>query len=184
VTSDNLEQYQPYLLRYALLQLRDPQLADDVVQETLLVALEGATFSGKSSRKTWLTGILKHKIIDLIRRQARERPLVEGDDASEAEAVDALFADAGHWRQFPSNWGDPEKSFEDKRFREVFEMCSRVMPQRLASAFTLREVMELSTDEICKELVVTPTNLWVMLHRARLLLRECLEIRWFGNKGA
>ena len=182
MNSENLEQYQPYLLRYALLQLRDPQLAADVVQETLLAALDGAVFSGKSSRKTWLTGILKHKIIDLMRRQARERPLAADDETSEAEAVDALFADDGHWRQFPADWGDPEKSFEDKKFREVFEMCARVMPLRLARAFTMREVMELSTDEICKELMVTPTNLWVMLHRARLLLRECLEIRWFGNK--
>jgi RNA polymerase sigma-70 factor (ECF subfamily) len=181
MNSQNLEQYRPYLLRYALLQLRNPQLAADVVQETLLAALEGAVFSGKSSRKTWLTGILKHKIIDVMRRQARERPLAD-DDASEAEAIDALFVDDGHWRQFPADWGDPEKSLEDKKFREVYEICARGMPLRLARAFALREVMELSTDEICKELAVTPTNLWVMLHRARLLLRECLEIRWFGNR--
>ena len=182
MNSENLHQYRPYLLRYALVQLRDPQLAADVVQETLLAALDGAVFSGKSSRKTWLTGILKHKIIDVLRRQARERSLTDSDDASEAEAVDALFANDGHWRQFPADWGDPEKSFVDKKFREVFEMCARVMPIRLARAFTLREVMELSTDEICKELAVTPTNLWVMLHRARLLLRECIEIKWFGNR--
>ena len=104
-----------------------------------------------------------------------------GDDESEADAIDALFKEDGHWRQFPANWGDPERALEDKKFREVFEMCAQLMPARNARVFMLREVMELSTEEICKELAITPTNLWVMLHRARLSLRECLEIKWFGG---
>jgi RNA polymerase sigma-70 factor (ECF subfamily) len=178
----DLQQYYAYLLSYALLQLRDRALAEDVVQETLLAALEGrARFAGKSSHKTWLTGILKHKIIDTLRRRSREQPLTSGDDESESDAVDALFADDGHWRQFPSSWGEPEKSLENKKFWEIFEMCSRLLPARTASVFMMREVMELTTDEICKALAITPTNLWVMLHRARLSLRECLEIKWFGG---
>ena len=178
----NLQQYRSYLLRYAMLQLRDPELAEDVVQETLLAALEGrAKFFGKSSHKTWLTGILKHKIIDAIRRKSREQPLTSGDDESETDAIDALFKPDGHWRQFPASWGNPERSLEDKKFWEVFEMCSQLMPARTARVFMMREVMELTTGEICKELAITPTNLWVMLHRARLSLRECLEIKWFGN---
>jgi len=178
----DLQQYRSYLLRYALLQLRDPALAEDVVQETLLAALEGrAGFSGKSSHKTWLTGILKHKIIDAIRRKSREQPLTSADDESETDAIDALFKPDGHWQRFPASWGDPERSLEDRKFWEVLEMCSRLMPARTARVFMMREVMELTTEEICKELAITPTNLWVMLHRARLSLRECLEIKWFGN---
>ena len=178
----DLQQCRPYLLRYALLQLRDQDLAEDAVQETLLAALEGnARFTGKSSPRTWLTGILKHKIIDILRRKSREQPLISSDDESETDAVDALFKDDGHWRQFPSDWGNPEKSLEDKKFRAVFELCSRLMPARTARAFMMRELMELTTEDICKELDITPTNLWVMLHRARLSLRECLEIKWFGG---
>ena len=180
---EDLQQHRPYLLRYAILQLRDSELAEDVVQETLLAALEGrAQFSGKSTRKTWLTGILKHKIIDVMRRKSREQPLTVTDDESEADAVDAIFKADGHWRQFPANWGNPEQALEDKKFWSVFEMCSQLMPARIARVFMMREVMELSTEEICKELSITPTNLWVMLHRARLSLRECLEIKWFGSR--
>ena len=175
----DLEQFRPYLLRYALLQLRDRDAAEDAVQETLLAALEGrAGFAGKSSPKTWLTGILKHKIIDLMRRKSREQPLVGEDDGSEADAADALFRADGHWQQFPSDWGSPERALEDKRFREVFELCAQLMPARTARVFMMREVLEMSTDEICKELAITPTNLWVILHRARLSLRECIEIKW------
>lgn len=176
------QQHRAYLVRYAVLQLRDSATAEDAVQETLLAALQGrAGFSGASSVKTWLTGILKHKIIDILRRQAREQPLTSDEDTSEAEAVDALFADDGHWHRFPSDWGDPSKALENSHFRAVFERCSQVMPARLARVFVMREVMELGTDDICKALAITPTNLWVMLHRARLLLRECIEIKWFGK---
>ena len=176
--TEELEQLRPYLLRYALLQLRDRDSAEDVVQETMLAALEGrARFAGKSSAKTWLTGILKHKIIDLIRRRAREQPLAS-DDESEADAVDAIFQRDGHWQHPPSDWGSPSRALEDKRFREAFELCARIMPQRNARVFMMREVLEMSTEEICKELDITPTNLWVILHRARLALRECIEIKW------
>jgi len=179
----DLQQYRAYLLRYALLQLRDQDLAEDVVQETLLAALEGrARFAGKSSHKTWLTGILKHKIIDTMRRKSREQPLTAGDDQSEADAVDALFKPDGHWQQFPASWGNPERSLESKKFWEIFELCAQLMPLRTARVFMMREVMELTTEEICKELAITPTNLWVILHRARLSLRECLDIKWFGGE--
>ena len=179
-----IEQHRGYLMRYALLQLRDRTAAEDAVQETLLAAVEGtARFSGKSSVKTWLTGILKHKIIDQVRRQSREQPLAASDDAerSEAEAIDALFAADGHWRDFPRSWNDPDQSLENKKFWEVFETCAGLMPVRTARVFVMREVMELSTEEICKELGITATNCWVMLHRARLSLRECLESKWFGK---
>ncbi|MGE0556675.1 MAG: sigma-70 family RNA polymerase sigma factor [Burkholderiales bacterium] len=172
-----------YLLRYALMNLRNPAQAEDAVQETLLAAMEGAArFSGKSALRTWLTGILKHKIIDHLRRSGREQSLTgPGDERSEAEAVDALFAQDGHWREFPADWGNPDTALENSRFRAAFEMCLQRLPARTAQVFAMREVMELSTEEICKALQITPTNCWVMLHRARLTLRECLELQWFGK---
>jgi len=179
-----VEQFRGYLMRYALLQLRDQTAAEDVVQETLLAAIQsGDRFSGRSSVKTWLTGILKHKIVDQVRRHSREQPLIQGaeDDRSEAEIVDALFKADGHWHANPTNWGDPDNALENKQFWDVFEMCAKLMPAKTARAFMMREVMELSTEEICKELDITATNCWVMLHRARLSLRECLEAKWFGR---
>ena len=179
-SDQDIQQHRSYLLRYAVLQLRNPEQAEDVVQETLLAALEGrARFAGGSSLKTWLTGILKHKILDAIRRKSREQPLAPaGDD--DQDAVDALFKQDGHWQQMPATWGDPEQALENRKFWEIFELCSRLLPERTARVYMLREVMEMTTEEICQEFGITPTNLWVILHRARLVLRECLEIKWFG----
>ena len=179
-SDQDIQQHRSYLLRYAVLQLRNPEQAEDVVQETLLAALEGrARFAGGSSLKTWLTGILKHKILDAIRRKSREQPLAPaGDD--DHDAVDALFKQDGHWQEMPATWGDPEQALENRKFWEIFELCSRLLPERTARVYMLREVMEMTTEEICQEFGITPTNLWVILHRARLVLRECLEIKWFG----
>jgi RNA polymerase sigma-70 factor (ECF subfamily) len=179
-SDQDIQQHRSYLLRYAVLQLRNPEQAEDVVQETLLAALEGrARFAGGSSLKTWLTGILKHKILDAIRRKSREQPLAPaGDD--DHHAVDALFKQDGHWQEMPATWGDPEQALENRKFWEIFELCSRLLPERTARVYMLREVMEMTTEEICQEFGITPTNLWVILHRARLVLRECLEIKWFG----
>ncbi len=178
-----IERERAYLLRYARLQLRNPAQAEDVVQETLLAAIEGlARFSGKSTLRTWLTGILKHKIIDHLRRTAREQPLTgSGDDRSEADAIDALFADDGHWREFPSQWANPDAALENSRFWAAFELCTQRLPERTARVFMMREIMDMPTEAICKELDITATNCWVMLHRARLTLRECLELQWFGK---
>ncbi len=171
-----------YLLRYALLQLRDPVLAEDAVQETLLAAVESATrFAGKSSLRTWLTGILKHKIIDQFRRAGREQPLANpGDDRAEADIVDALFAADGHWRTL-DNWNNPDAALDNRRFWAALELCLQRLPTRTARVFMMREIMETPTADICKELEITPTNCWVMLHRARLTLRECLDLQWFGK---
>lgn len=181
--NENLEQWRPDLMRYAVLQLRDPQSAEDVVQETLLAGLEGlAKFAGKSSAKTWLIGILRHKIADAIRRKLREQTRIAPAEEEEmSEAIDDLFTADGKWKQLPSNWGDPERAFENKKFWETFERCSKLMPERTAAVFMMHEVMEYTTDEICKELAITPTNIWVTLHRARLSLRQCLEAKWFGG---
>lgn len=181
---ETIQGERPYLLRFALMQLRDSTLAEDAVQETLLAAIEGRErFSGRSSLRTWLTGILKHKIIDHLRRSRRETPLQSQDDErSEADAIDALFVGDGHWRDAPANWGNPDTALENSRFREALAQCLQQLPARTAQVFTMREVMDMDTDEICKEIGISTTNCWVMLHRARLTLRECLDQTWFGSK--
>jgi len=166
-----------YLLRYASLQLRDPHAAEDAVQETLLAALAGeASFAGRSNLRTWLTGILKHKIIDAIRRLSRESTTMDLED------LDALFAEDGHWVDPPAAWSDPDASLEQKRFFAALEACLERLPQKIAQAFMMREHLGFETAEICKELAITPTHCWVLLYRARMALRECLEKDWFGKK--
>ena len=172
-----VERERPYLLRYASLQLRDPQAAEDAVQETLLAALAGeAGFEGRANLRTWLTGILKHKIIDAIRRSRREAP-VEADAAE----LDALFTENGHWAEPPGRWPDPDAAFEQQRFFAALQACLERLPQKIAQAFMMREHLGLETGEICKELAITPTHCWVLLYRARMALRECLEKEWFGK---
>ena len=174
-----VEGERPYLLRYAALQLRDRHTAEDAVQETLLAALAGeAAFAGRSNLRTWLTGILKHKIVDAIRRASRESPLAGDDDFGE---FDALFDQSGHWRDMPSAWADPDASLEQKEFFAKLEECLSRLPARTAQAFMMREHLGFETDEICKELGVTPTHCWVLLYRARMALRLCLEQNWFGR---
>jgi RNA polymerase sigma-70 factor, ECF subfamily len=181
-----LQKHRPQLLRFAMLQLRNATAAEDVVQETLLAALQsGASFAGQSSVKTWLVGILKHKIIDAIRKQSREQPLESADDETDIEDLqDAVYGADGHFREQPADWGNPEAALNQRKFFEVLERCMEGLPKKTARAFVMREVMGLETDEICKELAITTSNCWVLLHRARMALRECLEGRWFAAGGA
>jgi RNA polymerase sigma-70 factor (ECF subfamily) len=173
-----------YLLRVAMLQLRDNDLAEDVVQDTLLAALQGATgFSGRSSLKTWLTGILKHKIVDAIRRKTREPAFASLEEECQLEDFDALFDDTGHWENPPADWGDPESELSRQQFFDIMQFCLEKLPPNTGRVFMMREVMELTSDEICKELAITSTNLWVILYRARVALRQCLEQNWFAQIG-
>jgi RNA polymerase sigma-70 factor (ECF subfamily) len=178
-----LETHRGYLLRVARLQLRDEALAEDVVQETMLAALGGSGFSGKSSLKTWLTGILKHKIVDAIRRKSREPAFASLEEETQIEDFDALFDDAGHWENPPADWGDPESQLSRAQFFDIMQFCLEKLPPNTARVFMMREVMELESNEICKELSITSTNLWVILYRARMALRQCLEQNWFAQAG-
>ena len=184
----DLDSYRGYLMRVARLQLRDEALAEDVVQETLLAAIAGSGFSGKSSLRTWLTGILKHKIIDAIRRKQREPVVVsafaEFDVEIDIEDFDALFKENGGWESKPADWGNPEAALDRSQFFEVMDFCLERLPPHTARAFMMREVMELETDEICKELSITANNLWVILYRARMSLRQCLEQSWFADNAS
>lgn len=175
-----LERQRPYLLRYASLQLRNADAAEDVVQETLLAALAGeASFGQRSNLRTWLTGILKHKIVDTIRRASREAP-IGGPGGEEGPDFDALFRENGHWVEPPSAWQDPDRALEQKRFLEVLEGCLQKLPARSARAFLMREHLGSQTDEICRELGITENHCFVLLYRARMALQQCLNGNWFA----
>jgi RNA polymerase sigma-70 factor (TIGR02943 family) len=174
------------LFRYALLRTRDPRVAEDLVQETFLAALQDrAQFAGRSSERTWLIGILKHKILDYFRQTSRESTL-DSDDQKTTEVVADLFDDQGYWQSpatAPKNWTeDPSQILERKEFWDVLAHCMAALSPRQAQAFSLREIDDLDSEEICKLLNISATNLWVMLHRARSHLRRCLEIHYMGLK--
>jgi RNA polymerase sigma-70 factor, ECF subfamily len=168
-----------YLFRFALSRLRNSELAENLVQETFLAALQGKnSFSGRSSERTWLIGILKHKIYDHLRRKYREVPIT--DVKQEEQTIDSFYDNAGVPNEKPTDWmPNPRELLKSNEFWETFENCLKKLPQRAADAFSLREIDDLDTKQICKLLRLTPTNLWVVLHRARLQLRRCLETNWF-----
>jgi RNA polymerase sigma-70 factor, ECF subfamily len=175
-----LETHRQILYRYALRQLRNEDYAQDCVQDTLLAALQSSQhFGGNSSVRTWLVGILKHKIIDHFRRAAREQPLDLDEEDMSLEDLDGLFKEDGHFMTPPLHWANPEQALSQRRFLEVLEHCMDELPKAAAQAFAMREVMGLDTDEICSNLVITPNNCWVLLYRARMALRSCLEQCWF-----
>jgi RNA polymerase sigma-70 factor (ECF subfamily) len=175
-----IEALRPYLLRYAAQQLRDAAAAEDCVQEALLAALAGGTdFAGRSNLRTWLTGILKHKIVDAIRRHSRERPVSDLSPEGDEGEFDGLFDQRGHWEEAPGPWEQPEGALSQKQFFAALEACLRALPERTARVFMMREHLGLETVEICKELGITATHCWVILHRARMALRLCLEANWF-----
>jgi RNA polymerase sigma-70 factor (TIGR02943 family) len=173
-----------YLMRFARLQLRNDAWAEDAVSETLLAALaKPQSFGQRSQLKTWLVGILKHKIIDALRHHSREACTLDADDSdSQADPLSFIaFRQDGHFSETPADWGDPEQRASSRQFFEILEACAARLPPVQGRLFLMREWLELSSEEICKELQLTPTNLYVQLHRARLRLRECLELNWFSR---
>jgi RNA polymerase sigma-70 factor (ECF subfamily) len=175
-----VEALRPQLMRFARTQLRNDAWAEDAVSDTLLAALEKPlAFAGQSQLKTWLVGILKHKVIDQLRRHTREATVMVGEDGEDLD--ESLFKPDGHFREMPPDWGSPEAQCRQQEFFTVLEMCMEHLPPTQGRVFMMREWLELDTDEICKELAISATNLWVLLHRARLRLRECLQLRWFSG---
>jgi len=171
------------LLRFATLQLRDDALAEDVVSETMIVMLEKPeAFSGASTLRTYATGILKHKIVDVLRRRGREIPIEPVDEQSIDDAIDALFRADGHWEQRPQAWGTPEHALEQREFMQTLQDCIDRLPARLGRVFMMREWLEREIDDICTDLGITANNCGVMLYRARMQLRECLDRNWFQGQ--
>lgn len=174
------------MLRFARLQLGNDSEAEVVVQEALAGAMRNAaSFRGQAALKTWLIAILKNKIADLIRQRQR-RPLPASTLASAADEgpLPALFDRRGMWRDEtrPAVWEDPEADIHSSHFLRQFDHCLNRLPAQQARVFLMREVVELETSEICTELGLSATNVHVILHRARLALRACLQTHWFGEE--
>ena len=180
-----VDQHGDYLFRYAVVRLRDESLAEDCVQEALLSAIQSmASYGGKSTERTWLTGILKHKIIDYFRKHSREVPLDPSEtDLSEFDPLFERhdeFVDHWHDSLSPRIWQrSPDEALQENEFFGVLQGCMSKLPERVASVFALREMNGLDTDEICEILSLSSSNFWVMMHRARMALRRCIEINWF-----
>ncbi len=180
-----VENYADYLYSFAIVRLSDPDLSADLVQETYLSALKAKEqFKGDSSEKTWLTSILKRKIIDVYRKRSASKEIYLNDYKSgiidEAQfSYDGPFE--GHWKEAkgPGSYSLlPEGELEKKELREILERCISRLPENLASVFIMKMIDEASSEEICKELDITTSNVWVIMHRARLKLRECIEFNW------
>jgi len=176
------------LFHSALSRVRDPAVAEDLVQEALLSALKGhERYEGRSTERTWLVGILKNKVLDHFRTARRESCFT--DLAFFAEAEEESFereAFLPHWlpASAPGEWEGAGAGLDRVEFWGVFQRCTGRLPERIACAFVLREVDGLSTNEICTTLGISAANLWVMLHRARMALRICLETHWFQTHRA
>ena len=183
-----VEDHGDYLFRFALSRLRDPIRAEDMVQETFLSALKsGGSFQGRSSEKSWLTGILKNKIFDHYRKAGRETSFTDMEFYSDEESdrFDKEGMHAGFWSgdHRPAEWESPGSSLDKDAFWKTLSECSEKMPKNVASVFMLREMDGVESREICKMLNISESNLWVMLHRARMALRRCLESNWFAKQG-
>jgi len=175
-----LNEHGDYLYRYAMSRLHNEELASDMLQETLLAGWKGyARFAGQSSIRTWLVGILKHKIIDHIRREIRDRKISE---AVENDPTSIYFNDNGSWSEAPNAWKEnPEALCESEQFQTILDSCVDKLPEKQQIVFRMRDITGEDTQTVCKSCDITSTHLHVLLHRARLALRNCLEINWFGR---
>lgn len=181
--TDELPLLRRDMLKFAWMQLRDDATAEDAVQEALTAALSGQKqFNNRAQLKTWVFAILKNKIIDIIRERARLPSTSHPVEEILENAYDDLFNENGFWQEDtrPSSWGNPESSFSSQQFWQIFEICLTRLPENTARVFMMREMLGFETEEICKELAISPTNCWVALHRARMGLRLCLDERWFN----
>jgi RNA polymerase sigma-70 factor (TIGR02943 family) len=180
-----------YLLKFARLQLRNEAWAEDAVSETMLAAIaKPQAFGGKAQLRTWLVGVLKHKVVDCLRTNLREPNVADmrgnaEDDMSEGDLIDAIgFKQDGHFNEAPADWGNPDSDLSQRQFMAVMDACIAKLPAVQGRLFLMREWLELDAEEVCKTLNITSTNLYVQLHRARLKLRECLQLNWFGQQTA
>ncbi len=183
-----VDEHGDYLFRYALMRLRDKNTAEDIVQETLLAVIKsGESYKKRSSIRTWLTSILKNKIMDYYRKKGREN-LIDDSGFEPSDFDNAFMRDDG-WNGFwnkdfrPLKWNmSPEASLEKKDFYRILGKCIGELPARFASAFAMRELNGLKSNEICDILDITPSNFWVIMHRSRASLRKCLELNWFQKE--
>ncbi|TXD49988.1 sigma-70 family RNA polymerase sigma factor [Polaribacter sp. IC073] len=175
-----IDSYADYLYNYSISRVNNSDLAKDLVQETFFAGLKSAkNFQGKASERTWLVSILKRKIIDHYRKI--------NSNKGKAEVRMNFYSDGeneGDWleERVPQNWDNTsDKKIENEELRNQLEACIDKLPEKYAMVFRMKTVQEFETEEICKELGITSSNLWVIIHRARTQLRKCMEDNWFNN---
>ncbi|MBS1603580.1 MAG: sigma-70 family RNA polymerase sigma factor [Bacteroidetes bacterium] len=175
-----------YLYSYAIARLDDEEQARDLVQETFLAALERTgQFRGNSSERTWLTSILKHKIIDVYRKRnsgLADRGRLPAQRQADREPEQEFFeADNGHWKEAyaPQALGiENEDPLTNKELTTILQLCLKKLPALWLSVFTMKHMDEAATEMICDQLKLTPGNFWVIIHRAKLNLRACIQKAW------
>jgi len=175
--------YADDLYSYAIKMIPNTHQAENLVQETFLAALKSKdSFKGNSSEKTWLIGILRHKIMDHLRSKYKEVPV--SSISPEDTNIDSFFDQINETlKQKPGLWDfEPNQLLDKEEFWRTFEECLNRLPPKTAEAFSLSELEQTKSNEICKVLNITPTNLWSLLHRARVQLRQCLQINWFEHE--
>lgn len=174
-----VDTYGDALYSYALFRLENKPLAEELVQETFVAALGARDgFTGRSSEKTWFFSILKNKIYDHLRLKYKEHQVPFDDQSGAVE--DEFFDDGGAWKTTPGRWEEnPQRNFEEKEFFTVLKKCVSHLPVKQGQVFLMRELDDLAAEEICKVLALSSTNYWVVMHRARLRIRKCLENSWF-----
>jgi RNA polymerase sigma-70 factor, ECF subfamily len=178
-----LNRYGDRLFSYALARVRDREIAADLLQETLLAAFKSQDgFMGQASEMTWLVGILKHKLVDFLRKSNRETLCNLEDELIDTED-NAFFDGKGSWQIGLSVWSNPDSALEQEEFMRVLQQCIDRLPPKMSQAFVLKEFDGMDNEEICEAAgISTLNNLWTILSRARLQLRYCLDVHWFGNK--
>jgi RNA polymerase sigma-70 factor (ECF subfamily) len=177
-----ISKYGNRLFGYAMFRVRQRELAEDLVQETLLSAVRAReSFEGRASVYTWLVTILRNKIVDHLRKTSKMSSVSYDEDPF--EVGQELFNRFGLWKTDFQQWGEsPESLLDRKQFRSQIEHCIEKLPQRYREAFIFKVVDGLGTDEICDMLGISANNLWVILYRARMGLRKCLDENWFAAK--
>lgn len=176
-----LQEHGNVLFRYALARVRDRSTAEDLVQETFLAALRSqGGYAGRSAEQTWLVGILRHKIVDHYRRRREQSLPEESEGEAQNDLIDRLFDRSGHWVQPPKAWKDPRASLQQAEFFEVLRACLQALPGRHGEVFALYQLEQHSSDRVCEDLGISASNFGVIMYRARLRLRQCLEVNWFN----
>lgn len=175
-----IELHADYLYNYTISRINNQDLAKDIIQDTFFAALKAQdNFQGLASERTWLISILKRKIIDHYRKINSTK--------GKAEVKMNFYTDGdreGEWieERAPSSWGsEVEKVIENDELREALEKCIGALPEKYAMVFRMKTIQQFETEDICKELEITSSNLWVIIHRARTQLRKCMEESWFKN---
>ena len=175
-----IDNYSDYLFRYTIIRVNNHEISKDLVQETFFSGLKSAkNFEGKATERTWLISILKRKIIDHYRKKNSKK--------GQAEVRMNFYNDGeneGDWieERVPQSWdSEVEKKIENKELQHQIDLCVDKLPKKYAMVFRMKTIQEVDTEVICKELGISSSNLWVIIHRARMQLRKCLEDNWFNN---